>query len=320
MADRSSTAGRQVVAIPFPRTAKYGTAEKEAVCAALEDGHLSDIDRGPRIAAIEDAFTALTGAQHALSFNSGTASLHAALHGVGAGPHAGVVVSPMTWVSAITAVLQAGSYPVFCDIEQTSPNLSADSLAHLPGTYSAVLATHAWGIPARMDDLADVTKLPIVEDCSHAHGAVYRGRPVGSWGAAGCFSLQESKSVSGGEGGVMTTSDRQVYERALTLGHHPRRLDRELTLASLRPMAASGAAYKFRMPVLSAVIATEQLRGLPGRMKAAEANFATLCEVLASFDAPITVPTLDETSVRGGTAPRSSSPSASMTLSGCGTC
>lgn len=296
---RTESAGQSAVTIPFPRTAKYGPAEREAVLAALESGHLSDIDRGPWITAIEDAFTELTGARHALSFNSGTASLHAALHGVGVGPHAGVVVSPMTWISAITAVFQAGSYPIFCDIEPNSPNLAADSLAHLPGTYSAVLATHAWGIPARMDDLAQATALPIVEDCSHAHGAVYRGRPVGSWGAAGCFSLQESKSVSGGEGGVLTTSDRQVYERALTLGHHPQRLDRELTLASLRPLAATGAAYKYRMPVLSAAVAAEQLRALPARMKAAEANFATLREVLASFDAPISYPAVDDTSVRG---------------------
>ncbi|KQV20876.1 hypothetical protein ASE03_12750 [Kitasatospora sp. Root187] len=267
--------------------------------AVLERGRLSDIGRGPQVAGVEDAFTELTGARHALSFNSGTASLHAALHGVGVGPDAGVVVSPMTWISAITAVFQAGSYPVFADIEPSSPNLAASGLAHLPGGCSAVLATHAWGIPARMDDLATATALPIVEDCSHAHGAVYRGRPVGSWGAAGCFSLQESKSVSGGEGGVMTTSDRQVYERALTLGHHPQRLHSELTLASLMPLAATGGGYKYRMPVLSAAIATEQLRTLPVRMKAAEANLATLREVLTSFDAPVTWPRVEDTSVRG---------------------
>lgn len=97
----------------------------------------------------------------------------------------------------------------------------------------------------------------------------------------------------------MTTSDRQVYERALTFGHHPQRLHSELTLASLMPLAATGGGYKYRMPVLSAAIATEQLRTLPVRMKAAEANLATLREVLTSFDAPVTWPCVDDTSVRG---------------------
>ncbi len=287
------------VTLPFPREPKYGQAEKDAVLKLLDDGHLSEINLGPATNALEAAFARLTGTRHALSFNSGTASLHAALHAVGVGPEAGVAVSPMTWVSAITAVFQAGSYPVFCDIEPDSPNIAATAVAEAAGTCSAVLATHTWGIPARMDQLAAATELPIVEDCSHAHGALYQGRAVGSWGAAGCFSLQESKAVSGGEGGVLTTKDRQVYERALTLGHHPARLAAELTLPELKPFATTGAAYKYRMPALSAVIARQQLRSLPDRMLAAEQNLATLRKVLEEYDAPLSWPAIGELSVRG---------------------
>ncbi|WP_053644124.1 DegT/DnrJ/EryC1/StrS family aminotransferase [Streptomyces sp. XY431] len=287
------------VTLPFPREPKYGQAEKDAVLKLLDDGHLSEINRGPATNALEAAFARLTGTRHALSFNSGTASLHAALHAVGASPEAGVAVSPMTWVSAITAVFQAGSYPVFCDIEPDSPNIAATAVAEAAGACSAILATHTWGIPARMDQLAAATDLPIVEDCSHAHGALYQGRTVGSWGAAGCFSLQESKSVSGGEGGILTTTDRKVYERALTLGHHPARLADELTLPELKPLATTGAAYKYRMPALSAVIARQQLRSLPDRMLAAEQNLATLRKVLEECDAPVTWPSIGELSVRG---------------------
>ncbi|KJK56024.1 DegT/DnrJ/EryC1/StrS family aminotransferase [Saccharothrix sp. ST-888] len=287
------------VTLPFPREPKYGRAEKDAVLKLLDDGHLSEINRGPATNALEAAFARLAGTRHALSFNSGTASLHAALHAIGANPEAGVAVSPMTWISAITAVFQAGSYPVFCDIEPDSPNIAATAVAQIADQCSAVLATHTWGIPARMDRLTKATDLPIVEDCSHAHGAVYQGRAVGSWGAAGCFSLQESKSVSGGEGGVLTTSDREIYERALTLGHHPARLAAELTLPGLKPLAATGAAYKYRMPALSAVIARRQLRSLPDRMLAAEQNLSTLRKALEEYDAPVAWPGIGELSVRG---------------------
>jgi len=291
--------GNLKVTLPFPREPKYGQAEKDAVLKLLDDGHLSEIHLGPATNALEAAFARLTGTRHALSFNSGTASLHAALHAVRADPEAGVAVSPMTWISAITAIFQAGSYPVFCDIEPDSPNIAASAVAQVNGTCSAVLATHTWGIPARMDQLAQATDLPIVEDCSHAHGALYQGKGVGSWGAAGCFSLQESKAVSGGEGGVLTTSDREIYERALTLGHHPARLDAELTVPELRPLAVTGAAYKYRMPALSAAIAREQLRSLPDRMLTAEQNLATLRAALEEYDAPVTWPAIGELSVRG---------------------
>lgn len=287
------------ITLPFPRTPKYGRAEKDAVLELLDSGHLSEVHRGPATSALEDAFVDLTGTRHAIAFNSGTASLHAALHAVGADPEAGVAVAPMTWISAITAIFQAGSYPVFCDIEEDSPNISPTALAETAPAVSAVLATHTWGIPAKMDQIAQATYAPVVEDCSHAHGARYRGRSVGAWGAAGCFSLQESKAVSGGEGGVLSTTDREVYERALTLGHHPARLATELTMPSLKPLDATGAAYKYRMPALSAVIAREQLRALPARMRASEQNLAVLRHLLDERDVPIAWPTVDERSVRG---------------------
>lgn len=288
-----------LVTLPFPREPKYGLGEKDAALRLLDEGRLSEINRGPATSELEDAFTRLTGAPHALSFNSGTASLHAALHAVSVSPDAGVAVSPMTWISAITAVFQAGSYPVFCDIEPDSPNLAAQAVADADANCSTALVTHTWGIPARVDRLTSATGLAIVEDCSHAHGAVYQGRAVGTWGAAGCFSLQESKAVSGGEGGVLTTMDRTIYERALTLGHHPARIAAELTVPDLSPLATTGAAYKYRMPALSAVIAREQLRSLPARMLAAEQNLAVLRTILEESDAPVTWPVLDPGSVRG---------------------
>ncbi|MGK5544991.1 DegT/DnrJ/EryC1/StrS family aminotransferase [Streptomyces sp. URMC 127] len=289
----------RTVTLPFPKeSGRYRTAE-QPVIEQLRTGRLSDTGRGPAVTELEDAFAALAGTRYALSFNSGTAALHAALHAIGASPAAGIATTPMTWISAITATFHAGSFPVFCDIEPDTPNLDPHALAALAPACSAALVAHAFGVPARMDALTTAAPLPLVEDCSHAHGALYRHRPVGSWGAAGCFSLQDSKTVSGGEGGILTTSDRAVYEHALVLGHHPHRLQVELTLDHLRPLVGTGGAYKFRMPPLSAVIAREQLRTLAARSQAAEDNLTVLREALHELQAPVTWPTLADGSRRG---------------------
>ncbi len=284
------------VTIPFPRRPKYGDAEITAVTDLLRSGSLSEIGRGPASAALEDAFAALTGTTHALSFNSGTASLHAALHAVGATPELGVAMSPMTWISAITAAFHAGSFPVFTDLTESSPNL--DPVVVDPEVCSAVLVTHAWGVPAAMEQFTGLS-VPVVEDCSHAHGAIHRGRPVGSWGAAGCFSLQESKAVSGGEGGILTTSDNEVYQRAMTVGHHPYRLAAELTSTDLLPLTEAAASYKFRIPAVAAVIAREQLRSLPSRIKDSETNLAHLIQLIKDAGLPVTPIAVPGDSVRG---------------------
>lgn len=294
-----SPATNPSVTSEFPRRVRYGPAERDAVIALMDRGRLSETDRGPASAALEDAFAEFVGTRYALSFNSGTASLHAAIHAVGAGPERGVAVSPMTWISALTAIFHAGSYPVFCDVEPDSPNLSPAAATSAAASCSAVLVTHAWGIPARVDELTRNSSVPVVEDCSHAHGAMHAGQQVGSWGAAGCFSLQESKAVSGGEGGVLTTSDGAIYERALTLGHHPHRLGAELTDPDLAPFAAAGASYKFRIPALAAVIAREQLRGLSTRNANADANWQTFRDVVTRADLPILFPSIAPRSKRG---------------------
>jgi len=286
------------VTLPFPRAPRYGPAERAAALDLLNAGRLSDTGRGPAIAALEDDFAVLAGTHYALSFTSGTAALHGALHAVGAHPEAGVVTSPLTWISAIMVAFYAGSFPVFADVEAGSVNLDPTAVG-AAGDCSAVLVTHAWGIPARMDALIAATNAPIVEDCSHAHGARYRGRPLGSWGTAGCFSLMERKAVSGGEGGVLTTNFRAVYERALTVGHHPHRLRAELTDPALLPLAATGLGYKTRMPVLAAAIAGAHLRGLAARMAASDANLTSLREVLHAHAAPVAPPPLADGSVRG---------------------
>lgn len=298
----NSPGRRPIVTLPFPRTAKYGQAEQDAVLRLMETGRLSETGRGPATSALETAFATLVGVEHALAFNSGTAALHAALHAVGAHDSAGVLTSPLTWISAINATFHAGSFPIFSDLAAGTLALDPNAVAHSATTdsNSAVLVTHAYGIPAPMDRiLSAADRIPVVEDCSHAHGAGYRSRPVGSWGTAGCFSLQDSKAVSGGEGGILTTSEPRVYERAMTLGHHPHRLTAELTEHPLLGLIETGASYKFRIHPLAAVIAHAQLANLGRHMSAAEGNLTILAQALHQHDAPIALPDLTDGCVRG---------------------
>jgi perosamine synthetase len=183
------------VTLPFPRADRYHDAQ-EQVLSRMRSGRLSDTTRGAAIAALEDAFAELAQTRYALSFNSGTASLHGGLHAAGARPDAGVAVSPMTWISALTAVFHAGSYPIFCDLEPGSPNLAPTALSAAGPDASAALVTHAWGIPARMDALLAAADVPLIEDCSHAHGALYLGKAPGVQPAASALRTRKPSAAA----------------------------------------------------------------------------------------------------------------------------
>lgn len=152
----------------------------------------------------EHEFAELSGTKFALAMNSGTAALHSAYFALGVGPGTEVIVPAYTWHASATPVLQCGAVPVFCDIDPRTLTIDADAIAPLITERTrGICAVHIWGNPCEMDRitaLANERGVSVVEDCSHAHGARYGGRPVGSWGDIGCFSLHASKPVAAGEG------------------------------------------------------------------------------------------------------------------------
>ena len=127
-----------------------------------------------------------------------------------------------TWHATATPVLQCGAVPVFCDIDPRTLTIDVDDLAsRITPRTRAVCAVHMWGSPAEMDRIVEVARrhdLAVIEDCSHAHGARYDGKPVGSWGDVGCFSLHASKPIAAGEAGVAVTSNPVLFDRMLLLG------------------------------------------------------------------------------------------------------
>jgi dTDP-4-amino-4,6-dideoxygalactose transaminase len=181
---------------------------------------------GGPVAELEQGFARLTDRRHALLMNSGTAALHSAFHAVGVRPGSEVIVPAYTFFASAAPVLRCGGRPVFCDVDERTLTADPDDVERRITPHTrAICVVHLWGNPARMERFVEIARrhrLALIEDCSHAQGAVYRGRPVGSFGDVGCFSLQAEKAVSGGEAGIAVTDDPELFDRMLVLGHYGR--------------------------------------------------------------------------------------------------
>jgi len=264
--DLAILGGEKAVTLHMPEWPRIAEEEIAAVVKQMLTGSLSEVGRDGIIAEFEDAFATYQGTKYALSFSDGTASIHAALFAAGVKPGDEVLQTSNTWASAITAIIHANGIPLFCDVVTDGFAIDPDEIRRKAGPRTkAVIVTHLWGVPAEMDEIleaAEEKNLIVIEDCSHAHGATYKGRKVGSIGHVGCFSLQASKSIVAGEGGVMVTDDRLLYERAMLLGHHDFRLQQELTLDETKRYATCGLYWKYRASPLGIAIANAQLKHL----------------------------------------------------------
>src|SRR3954469_3936029 len=179
-----------------------------------------------RIAEFEQAFAQMCGRTYGLAMNSGTAALHSAYFAAGAKPGTEVIVPSYTFFASAAPILQCGAVPVFCDVDPETLTADPDDVERrITSRTRAICVVHLWGNPAPMDRFAELAQaygLALIEDCSHAHGATFCGRPVGAWGDIGCFSLPGMKAVSGGEAGIPVTDDPVLFDRMLVLGHYGR--------------------------------------------------------------------------------------------------
>ena len=212
----------------------------------------------------EERFAASTGSRYALMMNSGTATLHSAYFAVGVKPGDEVIVPTYTFFATAAPILQLGGVPVFCDIDEATLTADpADVERRISRRTRAICVVHVWGNPAPLDRFADIAShhgVALVEDCSHAHGASYQGRPVGTWGDVGCFSLQGNKPVTGGEAGVAITENGAYYDRMLALGHN----GRTATHQAMSTFAIDNASLglKYRPHLAAAAWANASLRRL----------------------------------------------------------
>lgn len=198
-----------------------GTPELEAIREVLESGILTN---GPRVEAFERAFAERHGCSYGVAFANGTVALTALLAALEIGPGDEVVVPSMTFISTATAVLHVGATPVFADVERETFNLDPEDVSgRITSRTRAIIAVHYGGQTGDMDSLATLAAdsgLILLEDAAEAHGASYRGRPVGSIGRAGMFSFTPTKNITTGEGGMAVTNDGVLAQRLNLLRNH----------------------------------------------------------------------------------------------------
>jgi dTDP-4-amino-4,6-dideoxygalactose transaminase len=191
-----------------------GAEEIAAVTEALASGTLTST-KGRFVKELETGFAAKIGAKHGVAACSGTMALHAAFAAIDPEPGDEFVTTSITDMGALTPILYQGAIPVFADVCPKTCNVTAETIkkAISPRT-KAIVVTHLFGNPCDMTAImAAAGSIPVIEDCSQAFGATWNGQPVGTFGALGCFSLQQGKHITTGEGGVVVSNDDALARR-----------------------------------------------------------------------------------------------------------
>lgn len=259
-------------------------ADKAAVLAVLERGILSGV-HAPEATALEQDWADFTGSRHVLSFNSGTAALHAALFAVGVGPGDEVITSAFSFSGSFHPILEQNAVPVFVDIDPRTYNLDVRQLEkRITDRTRVLMPVHIHGLPADMEEimaLAARYNLTVIEDACQAHGATYRGKMAGTIGQMGCFSLNVTKNLSGGEGGFLNTDDEELAERAGMLRTFGEKVGQEST--AIRPYYSYTIGWNYRTQELPAAFARSQLRRLPQFNATAQRNGRFLTEQLGKI-------------------------------------
>jgi 8-amino-3,8-dideoxy-alpha-D-manno-octulosonate transaminase len=252
----------------YPGGMSVGQEEEEAVLETLRSKRLFR-HHGPgsttsKVAELEQAFSAHMGARHALAVTSGTAALICGLQGVGVGPGDEVIIPAYTWIASATAVLAVGGIPIIAEVDESLTLDPHDVAEKISPHTRAIMPVHMRGVPCQMDALMALARhhgLKVVEDTAQADGGSYHGQRLGTFGDAGCFSLQFNKIITSGEGGMVLTNDENVWKRAAM--YH------DVISGRLHGVPEEELLWgtNFRMPELTAAVALVQLKRLDGLLE-----------------------------------------------------
>lgn len=253
--------------MPGPGAYLFGEEERREVEEVLESGYLSQYGRAddPRfkqkVVQLERMFAEKMGVKHALAVSGGTGAIMASLVALGVGPGAEVLVPGYTFVASISAIILVGAVPVLTEIDESLNMNPADIENHLSDRSRVIMPVHMLGNPADMERIMSIAKrhgLLVLEDTCQGLGGSYRRMPLGSIGDVGAFSLNINKTITSGDGGMVTTNDKDCFERAFAFhdqGHKPLRMGLEIGKRSVIGM-------NLRMNELTGAFALGQLKKL----------------------------------------------------------
>ncbi len=232
----------------------------------------------------EREFAEWLGVKYALAHNTGTAAIHGALFGLGVGTGDEVICPSMTYWASCAPVFSLGGTVVLADIDPYGLSIDPKEFERrITKRTKAIVVVHYAGMPADMEAIMGIAEkhgIAVLEDASHAHGTLYRGRPAGTIGDAAGFSLMSAKSFPIGEGGMLVTDDRRVYERAIAFGHYARH-GSVLTLPDIKATAGiPWGGYKYRLNQLCSAIGRVQLRLYPEQMAEIDRAMNTFWDLL----------------------------------------
>ncbi len=214
------------------------------------------IAQGPKVAEFEENFAEYVGVKHAVASSSGTTALHLALLAADIGPGDEVITTPFSFAATGNSILYVGAKPVFVDIDYKTYNLDPTKIkSAVTEKTKAIMPVHLYGQPADMDPINRTAKdhgLIVIEDAAQAHGALYNEQKTGSLGDMGCFSFYPTKNMTTGEGGIITTNNAEMAEKARVLRAHGE--SERYTHVVL--------GYNFRMTDIAAAIGIVQLKNL----------------------------------------------------------
>jgi len=235
--------------------------DEDAVLGVLRRRAMSGTDVTKEF---EREFAAWQGTRYALGFSSGTASLHAAMFGCKVGVGNEIICPSITYWASALPCFSLGATVVFAEIDPDTLCLDPNDVEHrITDRTKAIVVVHYVGYPADMGPIVEIARrhsVKVIEDVSHAHGASYKGRKVGTIGDVAAMSLMSGKSLATGEAGILVTDEREIYERAIAFGHYSR-FGGDIQAESLKPfIGLPMGGYKYRMHQMSSAVARVQLK------------------------------------------------------------
>lgn len=252
-----------------------GAEELDAVKDVFKSGILA---QGPRVQEFEELFSHYAGTRYSVAASSGTTALHLALLGCGIGVGDEVITTPFSFVATANSVLYCRGDVVFADIDPETYNIDPEKIEErITDKTKAVIVVHLYGQPCDMDAIVKLCRehdIRLIEDACQAHGAEYKGRKVGSFGDCGVFSFYPTKNMTTGEGGMITTDDRDIAENIRMLREH----------GSKKKYQHEILGYNYRMTDMAAAIGVVQLKKLDDFNSKRRENARRLDETIAQLD------------------------------------